>query len=307
MLKSRIASFSSLAQVREDNIHLSEDNPISVKHSILMHSDQEDPPSFHPYFEFTMRIRGEGWTNIAGQSFSQKPFDLFLGGSYQPHWGTNESYPKEGIVIYFLPNILCDWGSSDESLALLDRFSAEQPADTHLVRPDAALRKRLVPAFQGMAVEFNNHGFGRRLKLQAMLMGMLVDLIRWENGRGVVVKSASTKHEDWAQVILAIRYIRQNFSNAIYAADVAGSAGIASETRLRELFRETLKMPWTKYLQSYRVHRAILLLKEPNRNITEIAYDSGFESLSHFNRTFKAVTGVSPSRYLHQDSKKAKE
>lgn len=307
MIKSRPASFSSLAQAREENIRLSEEFPIAVKHAIVKHAGEEDPPSYHPYFEITMRTKGYGCTNIAGRMFQQQPYDVFLSGSYQPHWGTNESYPKEAIVIYFLPNILCDWGIPDESLSILDRFSAEQPTENHVVRPDVALRKRLVPAFEEMASEFESRGFGRRLKLQTMLIGMLVDLIRWEIERGLVVKAAAAKHEDWAQVILAIRYIRNHFSKAVYAADVADAAGITSETRLREIFRETLKMPWTKYLQSYRVHRAILLLKEPNRNITEIAYESGFESLSHFNRTFKSVTGDSPSRYLHQASKKAKE
>lgn len=307
MIKSRIASFASLGQARENNINLNEDFPIAVKHVILESAVEEDPPSYHPYFEITMRLKGNGCTNIAGRTFQQQPYDIFLSGSYQPHWGTNESYPKEAIVIYFLPNILCDWGIPDESLAILDRFSAEQPTENHLVRPTVALRKRLVPVFREMALEFKNRGFGQRLKLQTILISMLVDLIRWEIDRGLVVKTTSTKHEDWAQIILAIRYIRNHFSKAIYAADVANAAGITSETRLREIFRETLKMPWTKYLQSYRVHRAILLLREPNRNVTEIAYESGFESLSHFNRTFKAVTGASPSRYLHQVSKKAKE
>lgn len=307
MHKSRAAWLSSLGQVREDNIGLNEDAPIAVKHSILRSPDEEDPPSYHPYFEFAMRLRGRGWTNLAGRSFSQKPYDILMTGSHQPHWGTDESYPKEGIVIYFLPHVLCDWGNAHESLLLLDRFSAEQPIEHHLVRPDAALRARLVPRFREMASEFKQGGLGHRMKLQAMLISMLVDVIRWEAARGRVVQTPFSKHEEWALVIPAIRYIRQNFSSGIYGDDIADAAGISSETRLREVFRHTLKIPWTKYLQSYRVHRAILLLKEPHRNITEIAYGTGFESLSHFNRTFKRVTGVSPSRYLQHLSKTAKK
>ncbi|MCC6423455.1 MAG: helix-turn-helix transcriptional regulator [Phycisphaerales bacterium] len=307
MSKSHIASFWSLGQARENNIHLSEDFPIAVKHVTVTDPMQEDPPSYHPYFEVAMWLRGTGDTNIASRSVPQRPYDIFISGSSQPHWGTGGTYPKEAIVVYFLPNILCDWGSPDESLTILDRFSAEQPIERHIVRPDAALRKHLVAAFRQMTIEFDSFRFGRRLKLQTMLISLLVDLIRWEIKKGLFVKTTCAKHEDWAQVILAIRYMRDHFSQGIYAADIANAAGVISESRLRELFRETLKMPWTQYLQSYRIHRAILLLKEPNRNITEIAYESGFESLSHFNRTFKSVTGASPSQYLRQAAKKAKK
>ena len=57
-------------------------------------------------------------------------------------------------------------------------------------------------------------------------------------------------------------------------------------------------MPWVKYLQIYRIHRAALLLCEGGVNITEIALAVGFESPSHFNATFRAVMGEAPSEYL---------
>jgi len=39
------------------------------------------------------------------------------------------------------------------------------------------------------------------------------------------------------------------------------------------------------------------LLKDKNNRISDIAYDVGYESLSTFNRTFKAQYGKSPSAY----------
>ena len=70
-----------------------------------------------------------------------------------------------------------------------------------------------------------------------------------------------------------------------------------SESRLKALFHDVLGMPWSRYLQGYRIHRAAALLSEPGHNILEAAMAVGFESLSDFNATFRSVMGVSPSIY----------
>jgi AraC-like DNA-binding protein len=52
-----------------------------------------------------------------------------------------------------------------------------------------------------------------------------------------------------------------------------------------------------KYLQGYRIHRAAALMNEGKHNVTEAAMTVGFDSLSHFNVTFRAFMGVSPTHY----------
>jgi AraC-like DNA-binding protein len=100
---------------------------------------------------------------------------------------------------------------------------------------------------------------------------------------------------------MALRYLRDHYTKQIYAKDVSEASGV-SETRLKTIFRNALGMPWVKYLQIYRSHRAALLLCEGRLNVTEIAYNVGFESLSHFNATFRSVMGVSPSEYTKTKS-----
>ena len=52
-----------------------------------------------------------------------------------------------------------------------------------------------------------------------------------------------------------------------------------------------------RYLQRRRVERAMFLLRETDHTVTEICLDVGFTSLGTFSRTFRAVTGESPSAY----------
>src|ERR1022692_2436757 len=62
-------------------------------------------------------------------------------------------------------------------------------------------------------------------------------------------------------------------------------------------FRATFGETPHRYLQRRRVERAMELLRETNRPVTEICLDVGFNSLGTFSRTFRAIVGESPSDY----------
>jgi AraC-like DNA-binding protein len=64
-----------------------------------------------------------------------------------------------------------------------------------------------------------------------------------------------------------------------------------------KLFRKVTGITFTEFVSRARTERAKNLLLDPNLRVSEIAYEAGFQSLPHFNRTFKAVVGESPTDY----------
>jgi AraC-like DNA-binding protein len=64
-----------------------------------------------------------------------------------------------------------------------------------------------------------------------------------------------------------------------------------------KLFKKATGLTFTDYFARTRIERAKNLLLNPNVRISEVAYDCGFLSLTHFNRIFKRVVGKSPTRY----------
>src|ERR1700761_2886693 len=81
--------------------------------------------------------------------------------------------------------------------------------------------------------------------------------------------------------------------------DVQAVARVAhvSPALFSRQFRATFGESPHRYLQRRRVERAMELLRETERPVTEICFDVGFSSLGTFSRTFKAVLGESPSAY----------
>ncbi len=70
-----------------------------------------------------------------------------------------------------------------------------------------------------------------------------------------------------------------------------------SATYFSELFHKTTGLTFTDYVHRMRVEKVKNLLANPRLQITTIAFDTGFKSLSQFNRVFKRVCGFSPKQY----------
>jgi AraC-like DNA-binding protein len=68
-----------------------------------------------------------------------------------------------------------------------------------------------------------------------------------------------------------------------------------SEAHFARSFKEAFGVPPHRYLLTRRIERAAALLRDTDLSITEIAFDTGWKSLGTFGRTFRDVTGESPS------------
>ncbi|GCD94182.1 helix-turn-helix domain-containing protein [Embleya hyalina] len=81
--------------------------------------------------------------------------------------------------------------------------------------------------------------------------------------------------------------------------DVPALARIAhvSEAHFTRTFRATFGETPHRYLQRRRVERAMFLLRESDRSVTDICFEVGFASPGTFSRTFHDIVGRSPRAY----------
>ncbi|MGW0938339.1 helix-turn-helix domain-containing protein [Streptomyces sp. NPDC002666] len=81
--------------------------------------------------------------------------------------------------------------------------------------------------------------------------------------------------------------------------DVPALARLAhvSEAHFSRTFRATFGETPHRYLQRRRVERAMFLLRETDRSVTDICFENGFGSAGTFSRTFREIVGRSPRAY----------
>ena len=68
-----------------------------------------------------------------------------------------------------------------------------------------------------------------------------------------------------------------------------------SEAHFARSFKDAFGVPPHRYLLTRRIERATSLLRDTDRSITDIAFETGWKSLGTFGRTFHDITGESPS------------
>lgn len=84
--------------------------------------------------------------------------------------------------------------------------------------------------------------------------------------------------------------------------DVPTLAAIAhlSPSQFGRVFKDVYGETPHRYLQRRRVERAMTLLRQTDRPVTDVAWDVGFASLGTFSRTFSTIVGCSPSEFRAQ-------
>ena len=99
-----------------------------------------------------------------------------------------------------------------------------------------------------------------------------------------------------AKLTVAFDYLEYHFQEDITLEDVAKAASF-SKFHFCRIFKECTGKTFREYLAQRRIKAAELLLINPNLNITSIAMQCGFNSLSGFNRTFKQCKHCTPSEF----------
>lgn len=104
------------------------------------------------------------------------------------------------------------------------------------------------------------------------------------------------KNSEPDQIKRARQFIEEHSQEELSLELVARHVGM-SAFYLCKVFRKVTGVNFAYYVSSVRVEKAKNLLLNPNFRISEIAYEVGFQSLTHFNRVFKSIAGQSPTEY----------
>jgi AraC-like DNA-binding protein len=171
------------------------------------------------------------------------------------------------------------------SMAQFDRTAKQVAewgvqADIHVLR-QAFFSTRIVPSDQMDASV-------RLLNIFAQHLALVSNQI--------VVHQANAEP---AMITRAKAFIREHQGEELSLGQVAQAAH-ASTFYFCKMFKKVTGANFTDYVSRVRIEKAKNLLLNRNLRVSEIAFEVGFQSLTHFNRIFKKVVGQSPTQYKGQ-------
>lgn len=135
----------------------------------------------------------------------------------------------------------------------------------------------------------------RSLYVESVIQVLANHLVRNYSSNLVAVEDIATKLTP-KQLQQAIDHIRDRFTEDITLSELADVVKM-SQYRFARAFKQSTGMPPHQYLLSQRIERSKQLLTNTQLPISDISYQLGFASQSHFTATFRRFTTITPNLY----------
>jgi AraC-like DNA-binding protein len=209
---------------------------------------------------------------------------LMLGNAGQAYEASHEHGGGDRCLVFDFP------GTELEEMAeALRRGAGRRPFAVNVMPPLPR-----ADAYRRLAEERLASG-AAPLGLEELGLSLAACVLR-EAGGGAPRSLAREDLRGRERVLAAIAEIDQHAGDELGLTGLARTAGLSPFSFLR-LFKSETGVPPYRFLVQARIRRALALLRDTSRPITEIAFDTGFGDLSNFINAFRREVGCSPRQY----------
>lgn len=250
------------------------------------------PFHFHPEYELTMILNGCGKRYVGTHLGDYFPDDLVLLGSNVPHcWKTEhtELQPiSSSVVIHFSPSFLgVDFFSRPEMKSIQQllnnsNYGIQFTGDINLVK------KKMLAIFKEKAA----------FKKLLLLLEILDELSSQKKSKLLNKQNLFTAlpvaEKERMNAITA--YIVDNFREKISLNKAANAVHMTPQAFCK-YFKKISRKTFIEVVNDYRIDFAMQELVHTNKPVNQVGFESGFNDISNFYKTFKDRRQVSPLSY----------
>jgi AraC-like DNA-binding protein len=160
----------------------------------------------------------------------------------------------------------------------------------------ASVHKALEEQILWIIREYEERRDAYKIAMRARLFDILVILLREIPMQAYTPQEHSRNLNRLGRLDNVFKYVEENYTSEITLEKISSVANF-SEFYFTRFFKEATGMTFGKYLNNFRVEKAVELLKSEDDPITEIVFKSGFGSIKTFNRVFRQIKSCSPTAY----------
>ncbi|MGA0558435.1 AraC family transcriptional regulator [Larkinella sp. VNQ87] len=253
---------------------------------------------FHPHFQLFLVEEGTG-TRFIGDSI--KPFaegDLVFLGPNLPHlWRSDQPYFQKdsglttrGIVVYFPEDFLGEHFFDKPEMNLMQQLLQHARRGLEWTGATRTLVQETLRKLTTQPV-----GFGRVMTL----LHLLDELSHASDYRYITSLgyTNTVKPSETDRMQQVHDYVLGHFHDEISLETVADLAGMTPPAFCR-YFKARANKTFSEFVSEIRIGHSCKLLMEGKLSVTQVSYESGYRTLSNFNRQFKGIMGQTPSDYV---------
>lgn len=247
------------------------------------------PPHWHDDIEFIVVLKGAMTYNVNGELTELNPQEGIFVNSRQLHFGYSGTNKEcEFICVLFHPLSLCLTPDMERNY-VMPLLQNEDIPFLHL--QNATWHQEIMEGVR--KIHSLKGASGAALKIQSIFSWIWAVIFEhMPKTYGLEQKH----HHDLFVLKNMIGFMQQHFREQITLEQIAAAGGVG-QSKCCKLFRTCLHQTPNVYLTRYRLNRSAELLVKTDLNVTEIAYEVGFNGASYYAELFHRHMGMSPSSY----------
>ncbi|MFH4964271.1 AraC family transcriptional regulator [Gaetbulibacter sp. M235] len=149
---------------------------------------------------------------------------------------------------------------------------------------------------QRLVYTFTNNTTSKAVLLDLMIQELVVRLLQTK-AKSLIINDTEHVFDD-NRIKLAIRYIKDNLTKMDISVDLLAKKACMSTSHFHKKFKNTLGISPIDYINSEKIKFSKKLIKESKDfRMSEIAFKSGFNNSSYFNRIFKKMELITPQEF----------
>jgi AraC-like DNA-binding protein len=265
-----------------------------IRHLVEKHFD----PTWHAHSEYQLFVVLEGTgTRFIGDSIkSFRAGELILTGPHVPHvWRSDDIYfqgetalTTKGIVIYLNENFLGDYILEKEEMNAIKKLCTKSMRGLEFYGTGKLKVTEMMKELLGL------RGIQSVIHL-LQIFELLASTKEYHYISTKVYDDAIDQHES-DRLNQVYQYTFQHFRKKIWIKDIAGLLHMTT-TSFSRYFTMKNNKSYSRFVAEIRIKHACKLLTETDESISHICYESGFNTLSNFNKQFKEIMQKSPLQY----------
>lgn len=248
---------------------------------------------YHDYYEIYYMLSGSRIYFIRDRSYSVEQGDLVFINKHELHKTMHTGEPSHERVIAHFDDAMIKRLSNDHAAYLLSPFQQQ----SHIIRLPRKEQLSIEQIIKRMIAEMQSKPTGYELFPSMAITEVLLSAARFvEQNGSAILHQATPMH---AKITEIVRYINAHYNEPLRLSSLSEQFFI-SPYYLSRIFKEITGFSFSDYVVLTRIKEAQRLLRESDMNITDVAAAVGFDNFSHFGKTFKMKTHLSPRDYRKQ-------